>query len=240
MSQNPVALVTGGAKRVGREICLHLATSGYDIALHYNRSKEAAKNTAAEIAELGVECRLFQANLAQADEFMPLVPKVHPSFGWLDCLINSASTFPRKPFLESDPDFFDMHFTVNFKAPFFLIQQFAKTAESGLVINMLDVDMYTDVSNYAVYLLAKKSMRELTRMTARELAPHIRINGIAPGHIMSPSNKDKEFQNRMLEKTALKMSGKPSYITQAISYIIENEFVTGDVLVVDGGYRVNL
>ncbi len=240
MPENPVVFVTGGAKRLGREICLYLAKAGYDIALHYNHSEEAAKQTAAEIAAHGVQCCLFQADLAQTDAFMPLIPEVHSSFCRLDILINSASTFPRKPFLESEPDFFDKHMAVNFKAPFFLIQQFAKTAKSGLVINMLDVDMYTDVSNYAVYLLAKKSMRELTRMTARELAPNIRVNGIAPGHILSPSNKDKEFQKRMIEKTALKKSGNPSYILQTISYIIENEFVTGDVMVVDGGYRINL
>lgn len=232
------ALVTGAAKRVGRAIALHLALGGYHIAMHYHRSETAARKTQREIERLGVTCTLYQADLGQTDQVLNLLPAVLRDFPDLNLLVNNASTLAKGRFAETEPDFFDHHFTVNFKSPYFLIRDFARYVQTGHVINMLDTEIAGNASKYNVYLLAKKALADLTRMAALELAPNIRVNGIAPGHVLSPSNRDKEFEQRVRDQTPLKQSGSPDTITRTLQFLLDTHFITGEIVVVDGGYRL--
>ena len=232
------ALITGAARRVGRSIALALANRGYNIALHYNQSHKAALETKTEIEKHGVTCRLYPADLADIRKTLDLMPAVTADFPDLKLLINSASTFTRGNFRDIEPDFFKKHYTINFISPFFLIRDFARQAKSGQIINMLDTETAENHANYSVYLLAKKTLAEFTKMAALELAPEIRVNGIAPGHVLTPSNLDKAFEQRVRERTPLKQIGSPENITRTLDFLLDNEFVTGEIVVVDGGYRL--
>ncbi len=177
----PAVLITGGAVRLGRTLALRLAAEGYDVALHYNTSAKAAEKTKQDVEKRGVRCRLYKADLAQPKHYMPLVARVKKDFPALDFLINSASIFERSSMMETSEDRFDRHMAINFKAPFFLTQAFAKHAKKGQVINILDTYVTKDTESYFAYLLSKKTLFHFTRMAARELAPHIRVNAVAPG-----------------------------------------------------------
>ena len=238
MSQK-TAIITGAAKRVGRAIALHLAGEGYNIALHYNRSAEAAKQTQQEIQQQGVRCHLFQADLSQQSQYVALIENIAEAFDSVDVLINSASTFARKPLAETTPDFFHTHFTINFIAPYFLIQHFARFCQTGQVINLLDTMIKTYPKKFSVYILAKKSLAELTQLAAKELAPNIRVNGIAPGHVLPPANSDEVYVNKVIEKTLIKKLGSPRAVVQAVDFFLKNEFVTGEIVHVDGGYQLS-
>ncbi len=229
------ALITGSAKRIGKAIAVHLAESGFDIALHYNTSKSEAEEVAKEIKSKGRNCVLFQCNLSNIKDTLSLIEKVKQSFPSLSLLINNASIFEKRSFLESDISFFDNHFNTNFKAPFFLSQSFAKSVKEGHIINLLDTNITQDRTKYFVYNLTKKMLSEFTKMTAAELAPHIRVNAIAPGPILPPSNKEKEYLEREQESIPLKRWGTMPEILQSIDFLLKNEYLTGQCIFVDGG-----
>ena len=235
MANKKSALITGGAKRIGKAMALHLAESGFDIALHYNTSKADAQIVAKEIKTKGQNCILFQCNLSNTNNILTLIDKVKQSFPSLNLLINNASIFENKSFLKTDLSFFENHLNINFKAPFFLSQSFAKSIKEGHIINLLDTNITRDRTKYFVYNLTKKMLYEFTKMAAAELAPGIRVNAIAPGPILPPLNKGKECLEHDLFSVPLKRWGMIPEILQSVDCLLKNEYLTGQCIFVDGG-----
>jgi NAD(P)-dependent dehydrogenase (short-subunit alcohol dehydrogenase family) len=229
------ALVTGGAIRVGKGIALALAKQGYDIALHYHSSVHAARETQQQIQQIGVQCTLFQTDLSNPEQLETLIPTVVQHFPHLNVLINSASTYQQATIQETTLDIFNEQWATNLRAPFFLIQQFAQHCKQGNIINIIDNKIGFNQFQYAAYLLAKKALAELTKMAAMEFAPNIRINGIAPGIILPPPSRTEDYNNWRKQGIPLQRFAEITEITQAISSLIENNYITGHVLVVDGG-----
>ena len=229
------ALVTGGARRIGRTICLALAGMGYDIALHCNRSTVDAEKTAREVRALGARCEIFHADLSKREETLALSGQVKKAFPKFSLLINNASIFRRGPIRETTESFLDEHLEVNFIAPFLLTRDFAACTEKGMVINLLDTRIAAAGSVYAAYSLSKKLLAEFTRMAAIEFAPSIRVNGVAPGLILEPEGEGPEYLERLARKTPLGRPGSVDDVTGAVRWLIENDFDTGQVLFIDGG-----
>ena len=232
------ALITGGSQRIGRSVSLELAGMGYDIALHYNLSYKEAVKTKTDIQKLGVKCEIFKSNLSNTSGASALIKKVVKKFPDLNILVNNASIFEEIRFLEVTEKQFDLDFNINFKAPFFLSQHFAKNIKSGMIINMLDARISKVHNAHFVYNLSKKSLHQLTLMLARELGPEIRVNAICPGPILPAPGDDGKELKKIAAKTPLKKVGDTSYINAAVRYLITNHFITGEVLFVDGGQHL--
>ncbi|GMT50100.1 MAG: short chain dehydrogenase [bacterium] len=229
------ALITGGAKRLGRAIALKLAGMGYHIALHYNNSLDEAKVLCSEIQALNMDCEIFQSNLLDENALMSLIPRVKERFHDLNLLINNASVFQRAQLLETDFDLFNNNFHLNFKAPFFLTKDFAKHCGEGHIVNMVDAKVaYNDIS-YSAYTLSKKALADFTMMAAKELAPAIRVNAVGPGYILPPDTDSENYLTKRPEIIPLQRKGEPSEITDAIGFLVQNTYITGQILYVDGG-----
>lgn len=234
-SSRPAALVTGGAIRLGRAIALALAEAGYDIVLHYGRSAEAATATATEICALGVNCHLAPLDLADVAAIPDYMAAVRTAMPNLAVLVNSASAYTQAPIATTTAEIFDQQFNINLRAPFFLTQAFAAQVEQGHVINIIDNKISFNQFSYAAYLLAKKTLVEFTRMAALEFAPRIAVNGVAPGVVLPASTRSDEYIAWRIQGIPLRKQGQTSDITNAIRYLLSSGFVTGQVLVVDGG-----
>ncbi len=243
MSETPsvraaAALVTGAAVRLGRELALALADAGHDIALHYGSSAEAAEQTCAEIRARGVSCQVLQQDLRAVDGLEGLVARARQELPHLGVLVNSASAYAEGTIGETTPAVFDEQVAVNLRAPFFLIQAFARHCDSGHVVNVLDNKVAFNQFPYAAYLLAKKALAELTRMAAMELAPRIRVNAIAPGVVLPASSRSPEYLAWRREGIPLRQTGDVARVGEALLFLQRNTFMTGQVLFVDGGESV--
>ena len=232
------ALITGGGKRLGKEISLSLADWGYDIAVHYNHSDKEAKETADLIREKGRQCEIFQSNLSDIKQVRTLVPRVFEVFPKCSILVNSASIFENIAFNDVTEEILERDFNINFKAPFFLSQDFSKGRDAELIINMLDMRVNKIETEHFTYNLSKKALRDFTLMAAKSLGPKLRVNGICPGPILPPPDKDIGYLEKIAENTPLKKPGNPGYIITAVKYILDNPFVTGQCLFVDGGQHL--
>lgn len=228
-------IITGGAKRIGATIALHLAQHGYSIALHYNHSRKEAADLAKEIRSLQVRCEIFGADLENAKAVASLIPQIVKKHPDLQCLINNASIFERSTLQAGDLKDFDREFAVNLRAPFILSSHFARSIKEGSIINILDTHVTKDRTIHFSYLLAKKSLGDLTRSAALELAPEIRVNAVAPGLILPPESKGKDYLDRLAKNIPLKRKGEPQNIAQAVQFLIENTYITGQTIFVDGG-----
>jgi len=233
------ALVTGGAKRIGKEICIFLAKKGFDIALHYNSSAQEAKKVSKEIKKYGVNCNLFKYDLSNPKKINLFISKVFRDFPRCSVLINNASIFKDSDFKNISMEEFDNDFTINFKAPFFLTQQFSKHKNASIVINMIDTRVSKINTSYFVYNLSKYSLNKFTKMAAKALAPKIRVNGICPGDILPLAGLDQSYLLKRSKRLPVKKVGNVDNVIEALDYIISNDFVTGECLFVDGGEHLN-
>lgn len=229
------ALITGGAKRIGRYLASALADKGYNIAIHYHTSEQEAKSVQNEIRGKNVDCMLLSADLMDDKQADHIIPEVLNNFNGLELLVNNASVFERKTFLDTSREAFDYHFRVNCRAPFFLSQAFAKQIDKGQIINILDTKISRMSKYYFSYTLTKKYLYEFTRMAAKSLAPQIRVNGICPGLIMPSEETDESMITSLIKKTPLKKRGDVDQVISALNFFLENDFVTGEVIFVDGG-----
>lgn len=237
--QSPCALVTGGAVRIGKALALGLAHAGYDIALHYNTSADAAEATAADIRATGVACTLFQQDLRNAAALGEMMQHVADACPGLSVLVNNASSYSSAGIAATDVSTFDLHFDVNLRAPFFLTQAFAQICKNGNVINILDNKIGFNQYQYAAYLLAKKTLAEFTRLAALEYAPNIRVNGIAPGVVLPAETRSSAYIDWRVQGIPLHKQGSTNHLVQAVRFILENDFLTGQILVVDGGENIS-
>lgn len=228
-------LITGAARRVGRTIALFLAGKGYDIALHYHRSRAEAQAAQAEIAALGVRCELLSADLTDAARLPALMEEALHLFPQCRTLINNASLFDRAPLMESSVALAETQFRINFFAPAFLTQAFAARAGRGCVINLLDTAVADHAHSHFFYLLSKKALAGFTRMAAVELGPRIRVNGICPG-IMLPSDMwGEEYMEKKSQRLPLRSLATPKNVADAAWWLMQSEAVTGQLLFIDGG-----
>lgn len=238
------ALITGGAKRLGARIALKLANMGYDIVIHYNNSGDLAKKLQKKIKKNGVNCTLLKADLLDKKQVNNLVKELRKLKNW-SVLINNASIFYQSNFLTSSADELEKNLTIHLKIPAILSREFAfnckKNYQQGNIINMIDKNITRWETKYFDYILSKKALAEFTKILALQLAPRVRVNGIAPGVILNSINEkepDVETQN-LITKIPLRKKASPKDITSAVEYLLTNNFITGQILFIDGGTSLN-
>ena len=237
---NKTILITGAAKRIGREMALSFFSKGWDIVIHYNGSKEEAEALADEMnSERTNSAIIAQANLDNANEVTQLVEKTLSKNSRIDALINNASTFYPTPIGTFSEENWNALMGSNLKAPLFLIQSFHKELEKnkGFIINVTDINVDRALVNHSIYLAAKSGLQTLTKSLAKELAPNIRVNAIAPGAILEPPNVEwtTEQKNNIINAVPMKRMGTEKDIVDAAIYLSEAEYVTGQILNIDGG-----
>lgn len=235
-----VALITGGARRIGAAIARRLHADGYDLALHYRSSKAEMDALLAELnATRANSVIALQAELAQFDRLPELVAKTVGRFGRLDALINNASGFYPTPIGTATPAQWDELFASNARAPFFLAQAAAPhlRAARGGIVNLGDIHGEKPLTDHPIYCMAKASLLMLNKSLALDLAPDVRVNAIAPGAILWPDHHtDENKQAAMLARTPLPRLGTTEEIAAAVAWLLnEASYVTGQTLHVDGG-----
>lgn len=244
--ENKVVLITGAARRVGAEIARTLHAEGAALALHY---RSAAAEAQALVAEFNAarpgSALAFQADLLETDHLARLVEDVAGHFGRLDALVNNASSFFATPIGSIGEREWDNLLGTNLKAPLFLSQAAAPhlAVARGAIVNITDIHAERPLKNYALYCSAKAGLAGLTRALALELAPHVRVNGIAPGPILWPEDGsfDAAAQANVISRTLLKRGGDPADIARTVRFLLADApYVTGQILAVDGGRSVFL
>jgi NAD(P)-dependent dehydrogenase (short-subunit alcohol dehydrogenase family) len=228
-------LITGGARRIGRGLCLALARLGYRVALHYHSSQHEAFEVQEMIRKAKGRCRLFRCNLADEKSTLGLIKSVKKDCPDLKVLINNASIFNRSTLRNAALEAFNDDFNIHVKAPFILTQQFARLCKQGHIINILDKAIVQNKSPHATYLLSKKALASLTAMSALELAPGIRVNGIAPGAILPPEDKNIAYLKKRAKEVPVRDHGNVEQIVQTVIFLIDNPFLNGEIIFVDGG-----
>ena len=237
---NKRILITGAAKRIGKEMALSFFNKGWNIVIHYNSSKEEAEALAHKMnSERSNSAMLVQANLDNANEVEKLAEKILSKNGSIDALINNASTFYPTPIGTFSEENWNALMGSNLKAPLFLIQSLHKELEKnkGFIINVTDINVDRALVNHSIYLAAKSGLQTLTKSLAKELAPYIRVNAIAPGAILEPPNTEwtSEQKNNIINAVPMKRMGTEKDIVDAAIYLSEAEYVTGQILNIDGG-----
>jgi pteridine reductase len=238
--EGKVAIVTGGAVRLGRAIILALAGAGADVVLNYHNSAAAADATAAEVRALGRMALPYRADVSRVDEVQAMVAAAMAHYGRLDMLVNSASLWRRTPMGQVDEASWDQVLSIGLKGAMFASQAAAPHLAAhgeGLIINMVDVSAFKPFPNLIAHSVAKGGLLTLTYALAVELAPGVRVNAIAPGPILPAPDAPPEIYESTARRTLLKRWGKLQDITDAVLYLARADYVTGVVLPVDGGER---
>jgi pteridine reductase len=236
------ALITGAAKRIGKAMAIHLAGLGWNVALHYNSSGKDAQVLRDELAASfpKQQFNIFGADLNDAECVEMLIPQVILEMGTIDLLVNNASVFDPAYIGKTTAAFFDRQMNVNFRAPFLLTRDFARLIKRGLIVNITDTRIVTNKSNFAAYSLSKKALWELTKMAALEFGPDIRANAIAPGLTLPPEEKGDGYLWKLAENIAMKRPGGIDPILKSMDYVMNNDYLTGQILFCDGGENLGL
>ncbi|MBY4676065.1 pteridine reductase [Marinobacterium arenosum] len=237
----PVALITGGARRIGAEIARQLHRQGYRVLIHYRHSEQDAQALATELNQAQPDsARLLQANLTEMAAIEPLARQALTAFGRLDLLVNNASSFFPTPLADSSQAQWDELINANLRAPYFLTAALsdALSEAGGCVINLIDIHAQRALPGYPIYSIAKAGLQMMTLSLAKELAPAVRVNGVAPGPILWPEAEaalDLSQKEKVVDKTLLGRTGTAGEIAEAVGYLAGARFVTGQILAVDGG-----
>jgi NAD(P)-dependent dehydrogenase (short-subunit alcohol dehydrogenase family) len=235
MSDRQLALVTGAAHRLGKTFALTLAQAGYDILLHYHTAEDEARQTQAEIESVGSRVLLARADLTDPAQISSLLSKAGP----LSVLVNSAAFMPSGNTESLSIENWDTSLALNLRAPFLLAQKAAKKmTEGGLIVNITDVGAQKTWSRYPSYTVSKAALETLTKILARAFAPKIRVNAIAPGLVLQSDIVSVEEWERLINRVPLKRPGRTEEIASALEFLLKNEYMTGQTIVVDGGYSL--
>lgn len=247
----PAALVTGGGARLGKAMALYLAGRGFDVAVHYNSSADAANVVASEIRSMGRKAVTLCADLLDDDATEALLPQAADALGQpVTCLINNASIFEYDTIKTATRESWDRHLGSNLRAPFVLTQALASQVPSavpddrgepvaqGLVVNMIDQRVRKLTPEFMTYTIAKMGLWAFTQTAARGLAPHVRVNGIGPGPTLQGARQSEDHFARQRAATVLERGANPSDITAALGYLLDAPAVTGQLLCVDGGQHL--
>ncbi len=238
-----VALVTGGARRIGATISRRLHAEGMNLVIHYRNSKKDAHALQEELhAKRADSVMLVGGDILSIPKLQNLVYETVEEFGHLDVLVNSASSFYPTPMGKADDKQWDDLIGTNLRAPFFLTQAAMAQlkANRGCVVNLADIHGFRSLKNYPIYTAAKAGLIALTRSLARELAPDVRVNAIAPGTILWPErDMDEMTKQRIISRVPLKRPGAPEHIADTVLFLIRDaDYITGQVIAVDGGRSV--
>lgn len=233
-----VALVTGGAQRVGKAIALTMAAGGADLVIHYHRSAEAAAATAAEITALGRRVATVAADLGDVTAIHHLFQEAARAFGQLDILVNSAAAFEAVDFMAMTPEQWDRTLDVNLKGPAFCAQAAARLMMPrgrGHIVNVADVIGLRPRPRYPHHSVAKAGLIMLTKVLAAALAPSIQVNAVAPGPVLKPARMSEKRWQAIGAASLLGRPGRPTDVAEAVLFLVCSDYITGEVLVVDGG-----
>ena len=235
-----VTLVTGGAIRVGRAIVQALAAEGATMAVHHHGSVDEARSLVAELRSKGLRAEAFRADLTDDAQLGSLVADVERTLGPIQVLVNSAARFTRKPFLDTEAATLDSEWRLNARAPFLLTRAAARgmvERREGVVVNVLDIGGgLVPWRNYSAYCMTKAAMNMLTQVLALELAPHVRVNGVAPGTVLPPESLGAAEREDLRSRIPLQRFGTPEEVAETVRFLATGpDFITGQVVVVDGG-----
>jgi pteridine reductase len=238
--KDKVIIVTGGARRVGRTICLFLAERGAKIVINYNKSDKYAKELLNELNRINRRSAMaVKADVSNSDEVENMVESTMSQFKTIDVLVNNAAIFFKTQLSDISEDEWNLFMDTNLKGPFLCSQQVVKIMSdkgSGKIINIVDSFVISKESeHYIPYLVSKAGLVMLTRTLASALAPDIHVNAIAPGPVLYPDNFTEEEKNQAVKNTALKRKGSPEDIAMGVIFLIESEYITGEVLHINGG-----
>jgi pteridine reductase len=234
--QGHVALVTGAAKRIGRAVVLRLATEGADVVIHYHRSKAEAESAVAEIEKLGRKGTALQADLCSLADIKHLFQQIAEQFGRLDILVNSAANFLAAQLTDTTETVWDTALDTNLKAPFFCAQAATPLLKQshGVIINFADIGGILPWPGYIPHCASKAGVIMLTKCLAKALAPEVRVNAVAPGTI-TMSGDPSEWEADFIRRAPLHRTGTTDDVADAVSFLVHSTFITGHVLVIDGG-----
>ena len=231
-----VALVTGAGKRLGRAVALRLAEEGADVAVHYHDSAKDAAEVVGKIEEMGQRAVAIRADLGSVDEIRKLFLETGNELGRLDLLVNSAANFLPGSVISTTEEIWDASLNTNVKAPFFCAQAAAAMLRrsKGSIVNFADTGGLLGWPGYVSHSVSKAGVVMLTKCLAKALAPEVRVNAIAPGTITMPGDPP-EWEEDFIKRAPLRRSGRPSDITDTVLFLARSNFITGQVLIVDGG-----
>ena len=237
---NKTIFITGAAKRIGKEIALTFKELGWNIIIHYNSSKKDADDLANQINKDNPNsAKTVQGNLDIKEDVQKILSEVSETFPSIDVLVNNASTFYPTPIDEISEDHWEKLIGSNLKGPLFLIQGLKEKLKrsNGSIINITDTNLTKGVANYSIYSAAKAGLEAVTKGLARELAPEIKVNAIAPGAMLEPPDVrwTEEQKNKVIESIPLKRMGSEKDIANAVKFLANSEYITGQTIKVDGG-----
>ncbi|MFQ5732118.1 MAG: SDR family NAD(P)-dependent oxidoreductase [Planctomycetaceae bacterium] len=236
-----VAIVTGGAMRLGRAFALALADAGCDVCVHYGRSEQAARATAEAVRRRGRRAAVVAADLLKPEQAARRVLSATTNeLGRADVLVNNAAIFEPGTCADTTREHWDRHFAINLEAPFHLCREFAAQSDGhrGQIANIADWRATRPLPGHLAYTLSKSGLVTLTKILARELAPDIQVNAIAPGAILPAAGTESKAFQRLAEETPLQRTGHPGDVTEALMYLLRSDFVTGEVIHVAGGRQL--
>jgi len=231
----PTAIVTGGAIRIGRAMALHLAGKGFDIALLYHKSSAASEKTIQEIRSHGVRCQGYLEDLRKLDEAESFINKVLQDLDNVELLINSAANFIQENIEQTQFDTLVDTLNLNLMAPYLLMHEYKRKVNKGLIVNILDERVEKTIPTFAAYSVSKVGLKHLTELAAVEWGQTVRVNGLAPGLILPPQGGDPDYLEKAAKNVPTRTHGKIENLLQALDYLMENQFVNGETLFVDGG-----
>ena len=238
--QGKTALITGGAHRVGRAITLELARAGANVVINYFSSSAKADATAADAIDLGVGALAVQADISDNEHVKRLVKSAVEHFGTVDILVNNADSFDSTPFPTEDISRWQRSLDISINGSFYCSNAVAPLMLSegeGAIISIVDTNIWSPSQGFAAHNVGKSGLMALTRQLALELAPAVRANAVAPGPVLAPPEFDDETNQRIAENTLLGRWGKAEDVSQAVRFLIEADYITGEVIYVDGGER---
>lgn len=235
----PLAVVTGAAHRLGKAIAFELAQCGYVIGLHYHRSVLAAQETADQLKQAGAAVELMQADLRDPAEVEKLFQHLDTMPYRLKVWVNSASVMERGDLRTLTVADWDATLALNLRAPWLCAREAAgRMKDGGVIINLTDSGARKTWTGFAAYAVSKAGLETLTRLLAKTLAPRVRVNGVAPGFILPAKDQDEAEWVRLVERLPLRQAGSPADVAQTVRFLVENQYITGETIVVDGGYQL--
>ena len=230
------ALVTGSSDRIGKALSLELAERGYHLILHYNSSSEKVEKLKAEIEkDYKVTAHLLHINFMEENNFDQIFQELKDKNFNIQVLVNCASDFQRSTFNDKGSELLRKEFKINFEIPYLITKSYANTFKNGHIINFLDTKITKNSTDRLDYILSKKLLKDFTQLSAVELAPQFKVNAIAPGLVLPPPGEGKEYLLNLADEIPLKTIGNIEEILKAFRFLLESNFVTGQILYIDGG-----
>ena len=235
----PMAVITGAAHRLGKAIAFELAGCGYAIGLHYHQSSAAAQTTADQLRAMGTAVELLQADLEDPAQIEALFNRLDRMPYLLKVWVNSAAVMNRGDLRKMEVSEWDATLALNLRAPWLCAREAARRmSQGGVVINLSDSGARKTWSGFPAYAVSKAGLEILTRLLAKTLGPAIRVNAVAPGLILPAADQDEAKWAQLVDRLPLRKPGTPADVAKTVRFLIENETITGETIVVDGGYQL--